>query len=518
MAKDAERYLSVNPRGQWRYERPIPVELRSAFDGRRLWRCSLKTDSRKQAITMKHQLDAETDALFERARQGMAADALVRDQAAIARKRLGEILPGMTFDDSQIGTIEGLRALRSDFEALERQVRLKTFTADGVIATELGQLPDEDPQIAALRRNALQIAREPLEYVDSLLTKAVGETAPKALQSGVMGLIDTWATESAPAAKTIGETRRYAQRMIDVCWAGVDRDPASVTKADAVKFRAELFKVPNTMTNAQRAQPVTQVIAAIERAGKPVPVIGPATVERHLGLMSAVFGHAVTAGLLESNPFEGVGVSKKSIARAKESYEPFTQGELTQIRAAILPLRNSTDLVDQWRYWLTWITMLIGNRGSEVGQLTAADVCQDEGVIYLNMRPDKDLGQRMKNEASKRRVPVPAKVLDEGFMAWVATRRASPGLFSDNPNKICGFDPVGKWFGRLKRSLGIVSNAKVFHSFRHGMKDELRRQGVNEELSDLITGHDNKSVGRSYGNGYSLSATRDVINKCWSWI
>ena len=61
-----------------------------------------------------------------------------------------------------------------------------------------------------------------------------------------------------------------------------------------------------------------------------------------------------------------------------------------------------------------------------------------------------------------------------------------------------------KWFGRHLPILGINDPAKVFHSFRHLMKDSLRNSGVDEAISDAITGHSSSSIGRSYGQGYSL--------------
>ena len=51
--------------------------------------------------------------------------------------------------------------------------------------------------------------------------------------------------------------------------------------------------------------------------------------------------------------------------------------------------------------------------------------------------------------------------------------------------------------GLYIRSIGLTNRARVFHSFRHGFKDALRRAGVNEYLNDALTDH--SGVGRSYG-------------------
>ena len=50
------------------------------------------------------------------------------------------------------------------------------------------------------------------------------------------------------------------------------------------------------------------------------------------------------------------------------------------------------------------------------------------------------------------------------------------------------------------RDLGIDNPSSVFHSFRHGFKDALRAAGVNEDVSDALTGHSGgNSVARGYG-------------------
>jgi integrase len=58
-----------------------------------------------------------------------------------------------------------------------------------------------------------------------------------------------------------------------------------------------------------------------------------------------------------------------------------------------------------------------------------------------------------------------------------------------------------KWFGGyLRGHVGVLDTAKVFHSFRHGFKDALRKASPDEELRDALTGHKGpKSVGRDYG-------------------
>jgi integrase len=75
-----------------------------------------------------------------------------------------------------------------------------------------------------------------------------------------------------------------------------------------------------------------------------------------------------------------------------------------------------------------------------------------------------------------------------------------------------------KWFGRFKRALGITNRASVFHSFRHGYKDALRRASVSEDVNDALTGHASASIGRSYGakdmvRRFGMGTLADAVGK-----
>ena len=47
-----------------------------------------------------------------------------------------------------------------------------------------------------------------------------------------------------------------------------------------------------------------------------------------------------------------------------------------------------------------------------------------------------------------------------------------------------------KWFGRyLRITVGIENTDRVFHSFRHGVKDAMRRGRVDVEAREALLGH-----------------------------
>jgi integrase len=53
--------------------------------------------------------------------------------------------------------------------------------------------------------------------------------------------------------------------------------------------------------------------------------------------------------------------------------------------------------------------------------------------------------------------------------------------------------------------VGVTDTNKVFHSFRHGFRDALRRATPDEELRDALAGRSSgKSVSRTYGAKYMV--------------
>ena len=98
------------------------------------------------------------------------------------------------------------------------------------------------------------------------------------------------------------------------------------------------------------------------------------------------------------------------------------------------------------------------------------------------------------NQHSKRIVPVHQHLIDLGFLDHVDKLRShgQERLFPDWEPE----DKINRWFLRKYRSqVGIDDSRKVFHSFRHTLKTALARYGVNRDVSDLITGHKDQSVG-----------------------
>jgi hypothetical protein len=124
-------------------------------------------------------------------------------------------------------------------------------------------------------------------------------------------------------------------------------------------------------------------------------------------------------------------------------------------------------------------------------------------------------------------LPIHPELIELGFLDFVAARRKVGGeqawLFpAVAPDQKRALSNWAKWWSRyLRMHAGVKDTNKVFHSFRHGFQDALRRATPDEELRDALAGRSSgKSVSRTYGakamlerwGGDTLSNTIEKIS------
>lgn len=154
-------------------------------------------------------------------------------------------------------------------------------------------------------------------------------------------------------------------------------------------------------------------------------------------------------------------------------------------------------------FWLPLLALYTGARVEELAQLLVADVrFIAELGHYLNISDEAEHA-KLKNTASRRRVPIHPVLVACGFIDYVQQMKPNQLLFphlKTNPRgKLGGY--FSNFFSiYLRQRVGITDKRKVFHSFRHTFKDTCRRVGIEEAVHDALTGHTGNSVSRKYGN------------------
>jgi integrase len=245
--------------------------------------------------------------------------------------------------------------------------------------------------------------------------------------------------------------------------------------------------------------------------------------EKCLAFLKAILNWAVNNGYVDDNPANGITVSRSKVE--KTARLPYSVDDLNKIfrfpvfTSGERPKAGGGDAAK----WIPLLALFTGARLEELGQLHVADVKITEGIRYLDMTTVEE-GKRYKTRSSRRKIPIHPELIRLGFMDYVDERRKAgderlfPEVRSSNESVTAAWS---KWWGRYVRKHGITDSRKVFHSFRHTVKDAFRDSGVDIALNDAIMGHTQGNVSASYGQGYSLKVLAEAMKKLdfldWTW-
>lgn len=258
---------------------------------------------------------------------------------------------------------------------------------------------------------------------------------------------------------------------------------------DAVRWWPERA----TVRPQYRGMSVLEIIEAGKREKVPAP--SAHTLNKHTQRLNVFFNGLVALDLMSKNPLKAI---KPEIDTSTDldTGRAFTQDELN----AIFAPGNFVPWARKYphRYWGPVLGLYTGARVNEVAQLFVDDVREINGVwgifLWKNSR-----GQKIKNKASIRFVPLAQPVLDAGFLAFVEAQRAAgqERLFPElpagtrrdgTPNGKGYGKQLSKQFAAYTKKLGIEKGV-AFHSFRHTLATRLAEAGVSQQDTALITGH-----------------------------
>lgn len=507
-------------RGQTYYFRQrIPVDLVRHYDGRTEIRKSLKTTDRAEARTHAYGLAHHYGEEFARLRNAQHRAASIApslvlhalDERTITRLtnlwttsclegdeqfylEVAEHLDESEFvarEQEQKAVLEEMQqALARGRTALIRPV-LGVFLDMAGIVVDADEISQQRLERAFLKATAaltqVRLRRMRGEVVDTADVVGAGEilrlselspkhyrTASEAPGPSFEDLFEAWRLAVlGRAEKGVRDMRAGIQGFRTLI--GQERMPASIVRGDIERFRDHLLHEKNLSWK---------------------------TVSKRVGQVKSLFTRAVKSGLLSENPGIYVEVPKpRNRQPARVAYEV---ADLQKIFGS--PLYQGGKLsrggCGEAARWLPLLALYTGARIEELAQLRVEDVRQEQGIDYLDIT-DAGPHQKLKNEQSRRRIPIHPALKRAGFLRYVATVRADadrlfPLLKQDSKGDWSA--NWGKWYSRyVRREVGITDRTKVFHSFRHGFKSACRRAGLGEEIHDALTGHSGGGVGRSYG-------------------
>lgn len=554
---------NLRPSGIYHARKVVPKDVR-AIIGRKEWDESLFTKDRDEAIRLGVPLLSGWASQIEAARAKLGAGSapverspVDRDRAYLAIKRwesarVKEAL-NLAFNGSlekaPVGFSDEMRAHVQRVGDLENGDWSSVPDFDALLSDALNSqrvacdpqhpaIPAMRPWFAASLANAEKTI---MNYRRGHLTDAPEAPVPmtmatieppalppiaaKATGMKLMAVFDLWEKSKGRSEK---RHRGYVQRLVE--YLG-DPDIADVTPLHMDAFLGELRKFPNTK------KPVDDVPFAelIERAQKwpDYRTLHVKTVWNWTVVYKGLFEFALDRDLVRKNP--AAKMMRKPAADESDDRLPYDAEDIDAIFSA--PLFNGFDgtgrgyrdqpgfnTVKDHKYWLPILALWTGARVEELATLDKDEIKTEGGVHYIDLteRPLKG-ARRVKNRSARRMIPLHDKLVALGFMQHVASASGPifPELDRDGAKASASFT---KWWGRWCDAHakqdgreGLGDPAKVFHSFRHAWKAAARRPEIQEQFSDMISGHEGgNGVARGYGRAGGidvkiLKETMDII-------
>lgn len=220
--------------------------------------------------------------------------------------------------------------------------------------------------------------------------------------------------------------------------------------------------------------------------------------------LKEVFSLARTQGRLSGpNPVEDLHVLPKLSSEEEKARRnprhPYSDAQLTTLFSS----EWYDPVSDRWtgkmrddlgaRYWVPLLCTFNGNRVREVLQLVAADVAVRDQVPVVHFRAELEdvdpallasgAKRSLKTEDSERVVPIHPKLLELGFLAFVAERRREGGphamLFPSSLPRLGGKSPIlgrayEQAFLRYVRDTLAFGKGYGNHGFRRQLEDRIR--------------------------------------------
>lgn len=269
------------------------------------------------------------------------------------------------------------------------------------------------------------------------------------------------------------------------------------------KIPANLNKIPEFKNKS-----IDEIIKSSDRAK-----LSPTTVNKHLSLVTSLFKFAEDNVYITRNYAKNLNITVKE--GDEKIREAFNDKDLEMIFSTMIYSPESKDNIESHKYWLPLLALYTSARLGELCQLHVKDIVNIDGIDCISINSEDN--KSVKTKSSRRIVPIHTKLIEFGFLEFVQNQKENgyqrlfPKLQYTNESYS---RTMTKWFRRYRFSVGITSEHKVFHSFRHTASDYLKQKLVPTQIIAAIDGHKDTNIttGR-YGKAYSVKILKKNIDK-----
>lgn len=285
-----------------------------------------------------------------------------------------------------------------------------------------------------------------------------------------------------------------------------DKPIHELSKADVKAYRDALQKLPKNFNAQYKGKSIREVLEM-----NLTPELSAASINKRVGDVRSMCNFAIDMEWIDKNPAEKLKL--KGEKSADKQRKPFTH-EL--IKTIFNKQYAQFKTKAPHRYWVPLIMLCNGTRLEEAAQLQHTDIIEENGIPCLDINSN-GTDKTLKNQGSRRIIPIHPTLLKLGFMEFVdTTRKANQRrLFPALEKGKAGYgSAISKWFNPRLRKLGITDKLIVLYSTRHTLATVLKAKDVQEFTISEILGHkvESMTVGR-YGKKLEPEKLLEALSK-----
>jgi len=500
MSNQYRLYLHAN--GYFYHRVKVPADIRSLY-GKEIQQTSLRTRDYRDAVRRLPAVIVEVDRVFSAFRAELAHAIGTQRRSLLSYP--GSPVPADTrHRDHAVPCLD----MADDFlESIRRVVRTEISSVRAghdVFQTEQLSIPD-------------------ISYVSKRRVLLEGVTAHKP-EPGDLPLLSEIASECFRdigrqknwSAKTKASRNSQIGQVIEICG---DKPLNRYTQSDVRLLKMVLFALPPQSHGKQQFQGLSKIEIAEVAKQLGLTGLSAESVRQIMTAMNIVFGWA-RAGydLTLKNIIQPMIPPPSSTGSKRGKRHGFSATELQKLFAA--PVFSGVESEAAWlkpgsvmmqrsgRFWVPLLAVYAGARLMEAVQLTREDIRFENEIWFIDITDDESGDKRLKNEFSKRKIPLHSVLVELGFIDFVSTLLTGERLFPD-----IEIGPpaqrhrhASKMFNKLLQIAGIKGPKKVWHSLRHSFEQACRDSGVDSAIMDQLQGHSQVGSRETYGDGYGLTA------------
>ena len=229
--------------------------------------------------------------------------------------------------------------------------------------------------------------------------------------------------------------------------------------------------------------------------------------------------HNLNPDIYKTNLITTITDFKKTSKEDTNPHWPFTNDELKKI----FDINNNYFKENHDVFWTTLIGMFVGARCNAAITLQYSDIVKIDNIDCIKFQDTHPIKQ-LKNEATKRTVPIPQQLLDLGFVEYINNQKLklkakdTDFIFPKCQTKNGQYNNKYTTRGFIKyiTDIGITKNNPHkldFHSLRKNANLQLESVGVQETFINDIIGWSGNNTRQKHYSNHELKQIKENSDK-----